>query len=257
VARSARTTFLQGFKQGVKTVLLCGIGLLVGILVLQVSLNLTVLSRQGEVGFGLLIRLFPVRAWISGGSEDAEYIQAYNRAAALANEGQFREAQTWFQRAAQAKPDDPEPVKRMCTLWLLLKDLGEAEKTCQRAYEMDPDDPMRSFWVGAVHSERGDHKAAEEMFRKTVTRRPDDPRVLNALATMLTKQGNHEEAEPYLRKAISSSPRNGLYQKNLAEVLARAGKCKEARQHARQAADLSEDIQALEEVMRAHCQSSR
>jgi len=130
--------------------------------------------------------------------------------------GRPEEACTFFKRALEIKPNDPELRE---TLARLGGPVSAAEyRAADPAAIIEP--PI------VVAEEFADEIAA---LKQKLVQNPSDPVANNNLAVIRSHQNNYEESANLYQRAVAADPGNPLYRKNLADVYYSAlGKTDEA-----------------------------
>lgn len=130
-----------------------------------------------------LILIFPVRAQVPGGGEEAERLK--QKALALMDEGRVKEAAATFREALKSAPRDLET----------LNDLGVALR------------------------KTGDFAGSLEALQAAVSLRPSDARIQSNLAVTLQAMGRPNQAAAAMKRACDLAPADFVLRRNLRIVL--------------------------------------
>ncbi|WP_269623974.1 tetratricopeptide repeat protein [Prochlorococcus marinus] len=153
--------------------------------------------------------------------------------------GKLKEAEKWFRKAIEIKPDY---AKAHSNLGIILRDLGqlkEAELSYRKAIEIKPDYAEAHSNLGNVLRGLGQLKEAELSYRKAIEIKPDYAEAHSNLGIILRDLGQLKEAELSYRKAIEIKPDYAEAHSNLGNVLRGPGQLKEAELSYRKAIELN------------------
>jgi tetratricopeptide (TPR) repeat protein len=169
-------------------------------------------------------------------------IDPYEEGLRLSGQNRHAEAIDRFERALQARPDDPrvlfalgntarslgmakpahdffnrvlalEPgrIEALVNLANLLRAEGNfaaAHALLAPALARNPDAPELWLTLGSTYREMGDRVRAEEHYREALARRLDYPPALGNLADLLADQGKVDEALKLYGRALVREPKN-------------------------------------------------
>lgn len=107
----------------------------------------------------------------------------------------FDEARGRLERAAEAFPDDPEPLHELARLMFERFGAVAAEPVLLRLAELCPEDGAVFHNLGSVYAAGDRLEAAVDALKKSVELRPDFPATWRRLAESLERLGRTKEAE--------------------------------------------------------------
>ena len=159
------------------------------------------LALRGDRGTSFPDPLWDGLALLGTGSSLA--IERGNRAYQL---GDLEAAAGAYRQAAEADPDDPQPVRALASV---LTDLGNREEAAalyRRALRLEPDHAVTRYNLGnlLVAADRLDD--AVEQFERAVELAPDFTNAHHNLARALEELGRLEDARAAAERAVASLP---------------------------------------------------
>jgi tetratricopeptide (TPR) repeat protein len=169
-----------------------------------------------------------------------------NYAARLSAAGQFDEAASRAETAAQRMPDSPDPL-------LMLADIGLKAKWYDRAMQADeaairrfPGDTRPIIGLGWIYSTFGWAVEARDLLSKAAARTPDNAQLQVALALADLQSGDAVKAAAILSELRKRQPQEARLWSPLADVYLKAGKTAQALEVTRAAlAQMPGDVQLL------------
>lgn len=168
----------------------------------------------------------------------------FNLGSLLANQGRRAEAKPHFEEAVRLYPGY---LPAQLNLGLVCFELGEKDRALQvlQSYlEQVPDHPAANYFVGQILAARRQPRAARDRFAAALRADPDNPDALNSLAWLLATTPddavrNGAEAVRLAQRACElTGQRHPAYLDTLAAAQAEAGRFAEAADLARQAGEL-------------------
>lgn len=184
------------------------------------------------------------------------------KGARLSIAGEYAEALTYFQKAAEASPEDPNVWYGLGSCYVGLDDHQEAIAAYRRPIERDPDDATAQFVLamaykateqydravppllaairikpeeirprfelGRVYGLLGQTKAQIHTYRTILDQHPDHMPTLLGLAAVLGGENRHEEAIALFVHAGEVEPENPLVHYNLGVAYSQMGRTDDA-----------------------------
>ncbi len=153
--------------------------------------------------------------------------------------GKLKEAEHFYRKAIELKPNYAEAHSN---LGVLLKDLGklkEAEHFYRKAIELKPDYAEAHSNLGVLLKDLGKLKEAEYFYRKAIELKPNYAEAHSNLGVLLKRLGKLKEAEHFYRKAIELKPDYAKAYSNLGVLLKDLGKLKEADDEEKKGIDIN------------------
>lgn len=142
--------------------------------------------------------------------------------------GQFREAQSLYEKILTIDPDDLNTWNNLGTALKAQGQLDRAIAAYQQALAIEPDVPEVHHNLGNTLRAKGEIAAAILEFRQTIQLRPDFLPSLQSLAEALRTQGDYEEAITLFRQALALHPDDPISQTGLANTLFSSGRINDA-----------------------------
>lgn len=183
-----------------------------------------------------------------------DYYSYFNKAGQMVDEGRLVEAEQFFRRSIELKPDFPNSHKRLGYLLTRLHRVSEAEKEWKTALELDPSDHLLHLNLGSMYLDRqeidmaarefesalrldkncapahaglgiilinkGDIEGAKKRFRLSIETDPGFDEGYYRLGTIYSQEEDFEQAEQCFRKAFDLNPNNAGACLGLARILA-------------------------------------
>ncbi len=154
---------------------------------------------------------------------DAEFSEKI-MGTALAGQGRFEEAIGFFQRAAQASPQDIQPMFNLVRAYVGAGKMAEAEAFAKSLLEASPGSANANIVNGAVHLAMKRVPEAKAAYEKAVAVAPQDPASHLALSEFYQTQSDLASSIKVLTAAESSLEQNTDIRMQLAGLLERDGK---------------------------------
>ena len=129
------------------------------------------------------------------------------------------EAETDYQQAAKAAPNDPRPHVALGGLYVFEQKAPQAEGELMKALELDPRNAHSHAALGGVYGTIDQPGLAEAQYRAAVALDPANTDYRVKLGAVLQKQGKVGAAEAEYRTAVGLEPRNAHAHLALADLL--------------------------------------
>jgi tetratricopeptide (TPR) repeat protein len=146
--------------------------------------------------------------------------QAFERAAVLHAQGQFREAEELYDRVLAADPRHFDSVYRLGLIRLQHAHFAEAESLFRRAVKLDKRSADAQQHLGVVLTGLKRIDEAIQRYGKALALRPGYAEAHNNLGYALQLVGRHEEAARHYKRALKINPSYAEAHNNLGNVLA-------------------------------------
>lgn len=146
--------------------------------------------------------------------EEKEYKglkQYFEQGNTLYNQGQYKEAATFFQQALQMAKDKNVPVvlARLADSYAKAKDNDQAIATYQKALQLTPDDAALHNNLGSVYASTGKMAEAQAQFQKAAELDPTNAgRYYFNIGAIMYNAGKMDDALAAFNKVISLDPKN-------------------------------------------------
>jgi len=125
----------------------------------------------------------------------------------LLEKGDYANALSLFQQAAEQEPDNPYPYYYSGTANNRLKQYDKALHLLRKAEDLDMEQRRRlDFEYGWSYLKLEKFEEAEESLRAFLTTHPNDAQAIEFLGRTLMEMGRYEEAEQHLAEAKTLNP---------------------------------------------------
>ena len=151
------------------------------------------------------------------------WLAAANLGKVALDEGQFRDAVAWLDRAEALRPDSAEVRLDRGNAYKQLGQPGVADAEYRKAIALDPSFPGAYFDLGVLLLERGDAAGASEAFKEALRLDANDASAHNDLGLALSRMGDDRQAGQQFSEAIRLDPGKKEAHLNLGNLLAREG----------------------------------
>lgn len=157
-----------------------------------------------------------------------------------------------FNRAAQAMPDDPRPLRRLLHLYLQIGFLNERVGAAQRLLAIDPTDREALEALVETYYYLGQRREADEAAVQFTAAYPTSPTAHRwRLATLQANGAGAEELAEYVDNLVAANPESPAFAIVQAEVYGTLGRNAEAREIAQRVAQQPPtDGETLESLVR-------
>ncbi|MBI4389711.1 MAG: tetratricopeptide repeat protein [Nitrospinae bacterium] len=172
-----------------------------------------------------------------------ETMESIAKGMRLAEKGQFGQAETEFQKAAQLSPNSPEVFSIWGAALRMEKKFEGANKRFQRALELAPNDEEILFNWGMSKLEENDSDGAVRLFQKTVEVNPRHYLAYNYMGKALGQKKDYVKETEMYRKTLEIDPNFAQAHFNLAVVLSIRNKVDEAAPHFERAIELDKQFE--------------
>ncbi|MDK2955580.1 MAG: hypothetical protein PWQ57_1076 [Desulfovibrionales bacterium] len=152
--------------------------------------------------------------------------------------GRLSEAEASIERCMVQAPDDPAALSALAQLRLRQSRSEEAEAALRRVVDAAPAAATAWANLGFIHRQTGRVQEAVEDLQKAADLRPRDAMIRNSLALALQAAGRSEQALEQMRQAVALDESNAGFRDNLSRLLQAAGLLDEAVDQTRRAASL-------------------
>ena len=170
------------------------------------------------------------------------YVDARIRRAYLLQKDDLPEAVREIRAALGVKPDDPELMGYLASLYREQKDFKNAIELLERMVARFPDNDRYHFTLGAAYDEANEKERTLEQMRRAVELNPKNAAALNYLGYTYAEMGVRlDEAEKLIRRALEIEPDDGFYVDSLGWVYYQRGDYRRAVEHLERAVELAGD----------------
>ena len=157
-----------------------------------------------------------------------------------------------YLRVLQLRPDEPRALLKAGLIAVANRgDYAEAETYLTRCLERDPGNAEAEVGLARCSYARGDLAAARKRLQGVLGRNPHDAAAALLLGTIEAESNHDDEALRWLRTAEAGGAEPLAVHYQLAQVLRRLGKDAEAEEHAHRFSEMRETRSALEVAIRA------
>ena len=152
----------------------------------------------------------------------------FDHAAQLLSQGQYAEAERYFQAVLGLLPGHASALNNLGTAIWRQGRIHEAEECYRQAVVYDSGDSAILNNLGNILREQGRLDEAEHWLRNAVSLRPDSAVALMHLGVVLSDLGEFDEALGFIRDSLHLMPKSPASHVNLGNTLARQGNLDEA-----------------------------
>ncbi len=177
------------------------------------------------------------------GKHSPEYL--FNRACAAAENGDFTQAESYWQAAISLKPDYIDAHISLNNYYWEHQKLPQFLQSFQQSLLQQPSSVPLIYQYASRLIQSGQQDAAEQVLRDGLHRIGPHPELLHALGVQLSKQGHFAEAQQLTRQALQQAPNHSRLRIDLANYLMRDGDYSEALLQLQQAQQLEPDNQEI------------
>jgi tetratricopeptide (TPR) repeat protein len=125
-------------------------------------------------------------------------------------QARLAEAETWYRKALEAKPDYTNALNNLGGVELQLEEWDKAIDTLTKSITLYPDFANSYYNLGWAYENKGNLGEAEHMYAKAVELSPLDPDALSSLARLLYARKQTDEAASLLRRALAIDASNSI-----------------------------------------------
>jgi tetratricopeptide (TPR) repeat protein len=228
--------YLLQYGKDRKQLLKCGIGLLIGVMIVTIpSPPVNALKEQAETD-----SLYGEACFKQGKyPEAAKYFQAclkfdptdvraYNLLGIITETSSPELAAKYYQQAIQCEPAEADGYLNLAIQYSNKTQYKEAEKYFKKALRYGSDKPGVLYNYACFLQKKGELKLAVEYFDKCLVEAPWHDKALNILGVIYIQSKKPELALKYLRSAHKLNPRKVGFMLNLTVALLQNGKKSEA-----------------------------
>jgi tetratricopeptide (TPR) repeat protein len=137
---------------------------------------------------------------------DPDDVDALRAAGRAAFELGLDDAETYFRRVAELRPDEPESWQDLADALVYQGRLGEASDAFRRLVRMQPDDVRTLIDLAHVTYGTGDVGGAIELLERAVAEEPESTAALRSLGAMYRRAGRRAEAFDVGKRLAESEP---------------------------------------------------
>jgi Flp pilus assembly protein TadD len=165
----------------------------------------------------------------AGASKEAGFGQSYYRYGKYYFEqGEYRQAITYFNKSIAAKPDDLQAYMLLGISYRMEGNDTEALDIFARAVNTDPDSPAANYYLALSLLDAGDWGNAIKHLEKAAQLAPDNPETWDKLGSIYVRVGNFRGALFAYEQLIELVPDNAAVHQRYAEALMQTGFANEA-----------------------------
>jgi len=135
-----------------------------------------------------------------------DYYSFYNKAGQLMDEERFVEAEEYFRKSIELKPDYANAHKRLGYLLARLRRLDEAEKEWEAAMKLDPNDHLIYLNLGSRYIDTKRFDKAEEALKKCIALEKNCAPAYAGLGIILLNSGDVAGAKKRFLESIKVDP---------------------------------------------------
>jgi tetratricopeptide (TPR) repeat protein len=187
------------------------------------------------------------------------YVEARVRRATILQKDEPAKAIKEIEAALAARPDSPELMSFLASLYREQKRYPKAVEMLERVVAQFPDNDRYRFTLGATYDEANDRDKAIEQMLRAIELNPKNAAALNYLGYTYADMGvKLDEAESLIRRALQIEPNDGFYIDSLGWVYFKRGDFAHAVEYLERAAELAgEDPTVVEHLGDAYHQTGR
>lgn len=170
--------------------------------------------------------------WVQSHADDVGAVIRLART--LSVQGRGPEALTWFDRAIERSPNDPEPRLALINAYVAQEKFAEAAAQYEALVELEPNNPDHLVRWGQVLIEDREQpkdtrvESAAAIWQRLAESRADDPVIQSQVADLMRGAELVDAAIERYRSAIRLAPDQPQYKEYLGEYLHRIGRPDEA-----------------------------
>src|SRR5262249_29150667 len=187
------------------------------------------------------------------------YVEARVRRATLLQKDDPARAVKEIEAALEVKPDSPDLMSYLASLYREQKNYKRAIEVLQRVVEKFPDNDRYRFTLGAAYDEANDRDRAIEEMQRAIEINPKNAAALNYLGYTYADMGvKLDEAETLIRRALAIEPNDGFYLDSLGWVYFQRADYPRAAEYLQPAAELvGQDPTTVEHLGDAYHKTGR
>src|SRR5262249_36133670 len=168
------------------------------------------------------------------------YIDAQIRRAYLLQDDNPNEAIRGLEQALAARPDSPELMAYLASLYRQQKNYDRAVALLEQIVAKSPENDRYRFTRGAAYDEANKKDQAIAERQRPIQLNPRNAAALNYLGYTYADMGVHlDEAEHLIRRALELQPNDGIYIDSLGWVYYQRGEYKRAVEQLERAVELA------------------
>ena len=155
--------------------------------------------------------------------------------------GYLQQAETSFRQVIAARPNDPEALYNLGTLYLRRNAWSDGRQLLEQAVKLRPDYPEAWNNLGMIAAQENRSDEAIRYFEKSVELRPTYTTALLNLGNLYRKLGDFAQSQQALQRALKISPDDPEVNYNLGMLYARQDQLQQAQQFLEHAVALRPD----------------
>lgn len=172
-----------------------------------------------------------------------DFPDCMNKIATIYNmQGKYEEAIEYFCKALLLKPNDPETIFNMAVAYHKRGNIAHAITNYEKVISIKPNHPKCLNNLGVINLNKRDYTKALEYFSKAVDLSPNYIESLNFLLIVYKHLGQWDNALKYGIKVLNLSPQHHQCLENMASIFQKKGMIKKAIVHFRRAMAIAPDI---------------
>ncbi len=176
------------------------------------------------------VAIFLFAMWMpAGASKEAGFGQSYFRYGKYYFEqGEFRQAITYFNKSIAAKPDNSRALIMLGISYQMEGMDREALNTFGEALAVEPESPQANYYFGLSLFNAGEYEGAVGFLERSTQLAPDNPDTWDKLGAVYVRGGDYNGARFAYGRLVELQPDNPAAHQRLAEVLMQLGLAGEA-----------------------------
>ena len=180
---------------------------------------------------------------VEQGKNSPEYL--FNRACAAAENGDFIQAESYWQAAIALKPDYIDAHISLNNYYWEHQKLPQFLQSFQQSLLQQPTSVPLVYQYASRLIQSDQQEAAEQVLRDGLRHIGPHPELLHALGVQLSKHGELSEAQQLTRQALQQMPTHSRFRIDLANYLMREGDYTQALTELAKAQQLEPDNQEI------------
>ncbi len=155
------------------------------------------------------------------------------------NKDDLRNAEKYFGKALEIKPDEKNLLKTMAVLYTELEEPDKAVELYTKAIAKEPENTDLMFNLSSVYLNLKQTEKAYEMWKKIEDLNPDDSEVLYNIGSTLYEKENWKEASQYYEKVVKVDDKNAKVWQLLGTCYGRMGEAEKMKNAYKKADELN------------------
>lgn len=171
--------------------------------------------------------------------EFIDYYSFFNKAGQLSDEGRYQEAEQFYRKSLELKPDYANSHKRLGYLLAQMKRMDEAQKEWESALTLDPKDHLLHLNLGSLYLDEKKYDRARAEFEAAIKYDKKCAPAITGLGLIALTQGNRDAALKHFKSAVETDPSFEEGYCRIGYLLLENGQNKDAEAQFRKAYDLN------------------